>query len=133
LPGRLLGVPLDDDPVPRVVPENERRGESATWREGQRDARVRVGSLDVLADRRFMAGLLELGHGRVEDGADHGPQPLATLPATRLFLERLVCRVDFGRALGVRLEQRSQPGRVRLSHGVVRVRVPAPVYLVGTR
>src|SRR6266513_2585952 len=48
LPGGVLHFALDEDAVPRVVAEDERRGEPAARREGQSNAGVRVIALDVL-------------------------------------------------------------------------------------
>src|SRR5437667_94171 len=87
-PRRALDLAMNHDAVPRVVAEDERRGEPAARREGESDTGIGVVALDVLAHRRLVTHGLELGHDRLEHGAHDGVQPLAAHPAIGLIGSR---------------------------------------------
>src|SRR6267154_5756268 len=89
-PRRALDLALNHDAVPRVVAEDERRGEPAAGCEGESDTGIGVVALDMLPHRRLVAHGLELGHDRLEHGAHDGVQPFPAHPPVRVIARRLV-------------------------------------------
>src|SRR5213083_3393906 len=59
-PRRVFDLAVNDDAVPGVVAEDERRREATAGREGEGDAGIGVVALDVLANGGFVPGTLEL-------------------------------------------------------------------------